>query len=414
MKAVIQPSKLRGEIIVPPSKSLTHRALVAAALSEGISIINNPLICDDTHATINGLRNLGIDIQKKGRDLHVTGNKGIFKKRKETVHINCQESGTTLRFLTALAGISGNHVIMEGSKRLTGRPMGPLIKALRQLGIDVIANKNNFLPLEILASKIKKSEVSVEKGVSSQFVSSLLFISPLLPSGLKIKFERPVSRPYIDLTLEMMDKFGINIKKDSSHNELNINPQRYKATDCQIDGDYSSASYFLAAGVMNNSNIKINGLNSNSKQGDKIFIEILKKMRTYSHLKSISINMSNYPDLVPALAVVASFAKGRSRISGIGHLKYKESDRITAISRNLAFMGIKNQKSEDCLKIEGGKPKGAPIRSFNDHRIAMAFTIAALNASGISVIDNIECVMKSYPAFFEDILKIGGKVRIEP
>lgn len=411
MKVIIHPSKIKGQITVPPSKSYTHRAIILASLAEGTSIIKNPLLSDDTLATIKACKKLGAKISIEKSLLAIIGTNGIFSKKKSAINIFCGLSGTTMRLMTAVAGLSKNKVIMDGEKRLRERPIKGLLEALGKLGIQIESmDKKLSLPICIQGGEIQGGEIELYGNESSQFISALLIISPFSKKDTILIVQNLKSKPYVDVTVDLMKTFGVDVKVDGRKYFIKSG-QRYKSQKYTVEGDYSSGSYFLAAEAITNSIIKVNNLYPKSIQGDKYLLEILRIMNNNLTGK-ISLDLGNYPDLVPTVAVMAAVRKGETLIGNIKHLRTKESDRINSIEKGLRSMKIETSSTGNSLTIIGGKLTGAEIDTFNDHRIAMSFAIAGLVARGETIINNAEVVNKSYPCFWEDLQKVGADVII--
>ncbi len=424
MRLKITPSSLKGEVAAPPSKSYTHRAAILASLADGESTIENPLLSDDTLYTMNACRSLGAEIELREDRLVVKGTGGVIKPVGEP-RIFVGNSGSTIRMMAPLAALSPTRVVLDGDERLRQRPMGDLLKALQGLGIKARSlNSNDRPPLEISGGGFKTNQVSLSGAVSSQPVSGLLMVAPCTKEGLIIKIADGLrSKPYIDITLDTMRAFGIEAVNRDYKEFLVEGDRHYKARKYIIEGDYSSAAYFLAAGAIGGSPLTVSNLKNDSVQGDRQLLKILEGMgaavdydkesvtvQRRGALKGINIDLGDYPDLVPTLAVVAAFAEGKTEITNIAHLRFKESDRINDTAAELAKMGVRTKVTDDKMTIYGGKPAGAEIDSHNDHRLAMSLAVAALFTSGESIINGAEAVNKSYPAFFSDLQKLGAKV----
>lgn len=407
MNALIYPSKLEGTISAPPSKSYTHRAIIIASLSCGKSTIRNPLLSDDTLCTIDACRKLGAKIKIKKNILEIEGMKGSLTKRDTPTEIFCGLSGTTLRLITAVAALSRSQVIIKGERQLHKRPIIELLQALKKLGIKIESNK---LPIRLQGGSIKGGKITISGNISSQFVSALLLIAPFAKSDLTIQVENLHSAPYIDITIHLMKTFGISVQKKNNAYIVKSG-QMYNGRIYNVEGDYSSASYFLAAATITQSRLKIENLNIDSVQGDKYILSIIKRMDS-KLLPNIDVDLGNHPDIVPTVSILAAFRKGTSVIRNIGHLRFKESNRIESLTQELKKMNITTASKNDSLIIEGGNPKGTIIETHNDHRIAMSFAIAGLAAEGKTVIKNAEVVNKSYPDFWKDIQKLGAKVKL--
>ncbi len=426
MKVRITPSSVTGEVSAPPSKSYTHRAVILASLAAGESIIENPLLSDDTLYTINACRTLGADITLDADRLKITGTGGQIKVARAKQKIFAGNSGSTIRMVAPMAALSQTKVILDGDSRLRQRPIGDLLSALESLGVSARSLSNNGCPpIEIQGGKLAGGEVTIPGLASSQHISALLMIAPYTENGLKIKIAGGLrSRPYLDITLDAMQAFGVEAV-NQDYKEFSVQGgQKYKARHYRIEGDYSSAAYFLAAGAIGGKPITVNNLKPNSVQGDKYLLNILSQMGcsvdyqkeqvTISRrdtLKGVTADMGDYPDIVPTVAVVAAYARGKTEITNIAHLRFKESDRLKLTAAELAKMGIRADVSDNSLIIHGGKPGGAEIEAHADHRLAMSFAIAALFADGTSIINGAESVTKSYPQFFADLAKLGAKLK---
>jgi 3-phosphoshikimate 1-carboxyvinyltransferase len=422
VKPRITPSPISGEVSAPSSKSYTHRAVIAASLAAWESLIESPLLSDDTLYTINACRSLGAAIELESDWLKISGTGGKITASRERIFAG--NSGSTIRLVAPLAALSQNKVILDGDNRLRQRPAGDLLSALESLGASARSLGNNGCPpLEISGGKLRGGEVTVSGEISSQHVSGLLLIAPYIEGGLKIKVTGLRSRPYLDITLDVMKAFGVEaLNKD--YKEFQVRDgQRYQARRYRIEGDYSSAAYFLASGAIGGGPVTVKNLRKNSAQGDKYLLNILSQMgcsveqqketvtvSRRDELKGVSLDMGDYPDLVPTVAVVAAYAQGKTEITNIGHLKFKESDRLKLTAAELGKMGIKAEVTDNAMIVYGGRPNGSELEAHNDHRLAMSLAIAALFAKGSSVISGAESVRKSYPGFFNDLAKLGAKI----
>lgn len=419
MLVKIEKSEISGSLNCPPSKSYTHRALILAALAKGKSKIYNPLICDDTEATIDALKEIGIKIEKKKDFLEIKGGKFLVPKRP----LFCRESGTTLRLMAGICSLIKGKSILTGEKSLLKRPMEPLLNALSQLGVKCSLNsksiiiENNFTPHQNFGWGFLGGKVEIPGNISSQFISSLLIISPLAKKEVEIKLITPLeSKPYVLMTIEAQKKFGVKVNYSKDLRKFWIKRQEYKPTKYFVEGDWSSVAPFLATGVLAGK-IKIKNLNLKSLQGDKEILNILKRMGTRiklmkngifvekSKLKAIKVDLRNFPDLFPIVCVLASAAKGESKILGIERLKFKESNRIKEMEIGLKKIGIKSYLKKNRFFIEGGEIKGGKIIS-RDHRILMTFAILGLISENEILIENAECVSKSFPEFFKVLRSI--------
>ena len=429
MRVRITPSSVTGEVTAPPSKSYTHRAVILASLAAGESIIENPLLSDDTLYTIDACRSLGADIKQEGNNLRVTGTGGQIKVARSRQKVFVGNSGSTIRMVAPLAALSRTRLVFDGDSRLYQRPIDDLLSALESLGVNALSLSNNaYPPIAILGGNFGGGEVTVSGRVSSQHISGLLMVAPYAEEGMKIKISGGLrSKPYTDITLDIMQAFGVEAVNNNYKEFLIKGRQKYKARHYKIEGDYSSAAYFLAAGAIGGQPVTVKNLKADSAQGDKYLLNILSEMGCYvelqkeqvkisrhKELKGITVDLSDYPDIVQTVAVVAAYAHGKTEIANIGHLKFKETDRIIDTAAELAKIGIKVSVDGNNMVVYGGKPKGAEIESHDDHRIAMSLAVAALFAEGNSMINSAEAVTKSYPQFFTDLAKLGAKLEELP
>lgn len=415
---------LHGSITAPPSKAHTHRAIIAASLSNDLSNIENILICDDTLATINACRMLGAEVSWVNSEaIKVLG---VPKPKTPDNVIDCGESGSTIRFITPICALAGGISVLTGGESLRRRPMGPLLEALGQLGVKCYSTRmNGCPPIVVFGGGIKGGRANIRGDISSQFISGLLFATPMAENDTDIILSTPLeSKPYIDITLDTLKKHGIKI--EYSQNAFHIPcGQEYKPHAHHIEGDYSSAAFLLAAAAITGSHIKVKNLLRDTLQGDRVIIDILSEVGVdinvgddfvevkgaNEQLNSFTVDMRDNPDLVPVCVVLACITNGESIIHGVRRLRFKESDRISALLSELSKMGASIKFSEDSLIIRGGRElRGAEIDPHGDHRIAMACAVAALRASGETVIRDAECINKSYPNFVKDMRLLGVEV----
>lgn len=416
MKIHLDKSLPGGNIAVPSSKSYTIRGLIAAAQANGQSHIISPLIADDTLATRQVLSELGIDISTDAgsESWEITGN--TFKA--PSGNLFCRESAATLRFMSAVCARLPFECHLLAGHSLMRRPMLPLIQALHQLGIEIETRGNTTV---INGQFITRSKVSLPGNISSQYVSALMLMAPACTHGLEIHLATPpASLPYLKMTKQTLGSFGIKVHSSIDWQEISIPPQPYLPARYRVEGDWSSASSFLALGAIA-APVFISNLDTDSFQADRIMIKFLAEMGAEIEsgqnwvkvnpkpLSGINADLTHSIDLLPALAVAAACAKGQSILSGVRQARIKESNRIRAVSQGLSAMGINIIEEYDRLIIEGGQPKGAEIDSFGDHRIAMAFGILG-SVVGETHISDAECVTKTYPDFWKNLESLGGKV----
>ncbi|MBU2100579.1 3-phosphoshikimate 1-carboxyvinyltransferase [Candidatus Micrarchaeota archaeon] len=418
MILTVKKSRIKGKVEAPSSKSLTHRALLAGIQAEGKTRILNPLDCDDTQASVEAATALGAKINRNAGSFVVE--KCIGKIEKEKL-INCRDSGTTMRLFLPLCSQSNKGIFLTGNKSLLSRPIGDLLSAVNSLGGKCTSLQNNNLaPVLIKPSHLKGGNISIKGNISSQFISGLLFACPNAENNTTINVSTAAeSIPYIELTLKVLREFGIKVDVINDFRRFEIPAkQKFKAKNFTVEGDFSSAAFLLSAAVLKGK-VKISNLNKNSLQADKKIVEILKDMNAKikfknnavkaeeSELNAVDIDAKHCPDLVPILAVLASQAKGKTKIFNAERLKIKESNRLKAISSELKKMNANIRNTKNGLVIKGPtKLKGTIINPYNDHRIAMGSAIAGMLTKK-TLIKNSECISKSFPDFVKAIKNLG-------
>lgn len=416
MRAKIDKSLFSGMLTAPPSKSYTIRALFAAALADGISHVLNPLISDDTEAAADVLSQLGARIIRQPGNWIVSG--GHLKPPSHPLH--CRQSAATLRFLVPLCAILEGESNITFAPGLARRPLTPLLDALAQLGIGT---KMTDTGLTVRGGRVRASQVSLPGNVSSQFISGLLLAAPLSPEGLTITLTTPAeSKDYLRMTVDCLRQFGISVKNNAGLTQFHAGHQVYQPVDYIVEGDWSSVSYFLGLGAISGS-MTIAGLKPDSFQADRFMLNCLRRMGAAvdvtgssvtvkpSALRASEIDLNEAIDLLPTIACLAAVAEGTSVITGLERARFKESDRVSVVAENLKHMGIEIIEESNRMTITGGKAHGAVINSHNDHRIAMAFAMLAVTC-GHTVIEAAECVEKTYPCFWQDFARAGGKVNL--
>jgi 3-phosphoshikimate 1-carboxyvinyltransferase len=414
----IEPAKgpLCGDFRAVPSKSVTHRALVAAAVADGRSQLYGPLDADDTQRTLSGLRALGVRIDARVGSWSVEGTGGVIPGGGT---VDAGSSGTTARFLTALAAVGAEPTLLDGSPRLRERPMGELVEALAALGGSIQAAPGGVLPVRAGGTKIAGGAVAVAGTRSSQFASALLLAAPAFERGLVLTIPAPrVSFPYVLLTLEVLEAFGATIARPDDETIV-VSPQRLRGRSFEIEGDHSSASYLFAATAILGGRVSIRGLRIDSAQADARFLRDLASLgcevtdqgpggvavSASGRVPAFSWNLADAPDLAPTAAALALFAEGPCELTGLDHLRLKESDRLAIIAENLARLGARASVDGGSLSItppRRGEARGARIEVAHDHRIAMAFAVAGLAIPGVELQDR-DAVGKSYPRFWDDL-----------
>lgn len=411
MSAVkIIPKKLKGSIIAPPSKSLSHRYIIAASLSDDISVIKNVLLSKDIIATTDAMISLGASISFENQmnsDLKtfvINGNSTL--KLEKNLNIDVNESGSTLRFLIPITLLSKKLVTFQGKGKLPERPLNVFFDMFNKKNIKYTKKGIYNLPLEINGPLVP-GYFYLEGNISSQFISGLLFALPILNGDSKIYLNSKLeSRPYIDLTLSVLKEFGINILNNNYESFEIKGRQKYISTKSTVESDFSQAAFWLVANQIG-SNINIECLNLNSLQGDKAIINIIEKYKFTKNL--VEIDVSEFPDLVPILAVLASFSNVNTRIYNASRVRIKECDRLSAIRTELNKIGANITEFGDELHISPVQYfTGGISNSHNDHRIAMALSIASTRCINDLIIEDSDSINKSYPNFFEDFKNIGG------
>ena len=426
MKVKIKPSILSGEIVIQPSKSYSHRAIISAALAKGKkkSKINNLKFSVDIETTVKIMENWGAKITKKESSLEIIGNDGKIVPKNN--YIQCNESGSTIRFLIPVALTSENELIFDGKGKLIDRPLDSYYKIFDKQEIKYETSEGK-LPLKV-NGKLKAGNYEIDGNVSSQFITGLLYALPLLDGDSIIVINKNLeSKGYVDLTLEILKLFGIKIKNnDYKSFEIKGN-QEYKSFDYTVEGDYSQVAFWIVAGIISankDNEIKCLHLNKYSLQGDKAIIEIVQKMGAKleifddyvivkpSKTKGTIIDVSQCPDIAPILTVLGALSEGETKIINAERLRIKESDRIISIKTELNKLGAKIEEIGDSLVIQGVDifEGGVEVSAWNDHRIAMSLAVASIRCKNKIVIDEAESVKKSYPHFWDDFEKMGGQI----
>jgi 3-phosphoshikimate 1-carboxyvinyltransferase len=415
----INPSKLKGEVRIPASKSLCHRAVICAGLSVGESNVYNVTFSKDIEATCEAMKKISVNVENDFDSLKVIGNK--YKVIDENIIIDCNESGSTLRFMIPIVAALGIKTTFEGRGKLVERPMKTYYDIFDIQNIKY-SNSNGNLPLSI-EGNLNSGDFMVDGNISSQFISGLLFSLPLLHGTSRIILTSDLeSKPYIDLTIDVLKKFGIVILNNDYREFIIEGEQKYRATNYTVEGDFSQGAFWLAAGVLG-ARVTCTNLKVNSIQGDRAIIDIIKKLggrinceddkiwAASSKTTGEILDVSDCPDLVPILTVIAALSEGTTQIVNAGRLRFKESDRLKAICRELNILGANIEEKDEGLVIIGkSQLKGGIVDSWNDHRIAMALAIASIKCSEPIIIKNSDCVKKSYPDFWKHFKELGGEV----
>jgi len=422
MKCRVEKSEIDGDIECPANKSYTHRAIFLASLAIDKSIIKNILRSGDTNATINACKNFGVEIKDVGDDITVTS-ASVLKLQSNT--IDAANSGTTIRIATAISALANDKIVLTGDSSLKKRPMQPLLDALESLGAKCSSSNGN--PPISVSGEIKGGEVKIPGDISSQFISALMITAPKLENGLILNIQgKLVSKPYIDATITMMKKFGVEVETKTPYKKYIIPEQNYKATTLTIPSDFSSLALLLSAAVLLGENLTIQISTGSMPQADEAIIDILEimgvvitldknviKIKSPEKLDGGKFDLSNYPDLIPAIAILALKTSKPIKIFNVEHARYKETDRITIIARELTKLGIKVVEKKDGLVLNNSDNlTNADLNSENDHRLFMAFCIAGMYVGNCTISDP-ESVEISYPNFISEMKRIGCKIFLD-
>jgi 3-phosphoshikimate 1-carboxyvinyltransferase len=420
----LQPiGKINGEIFLPGSKSLSNRALLIAALASGVTKITNLLVSEDIEHMLNALTTLGIKytLSDCGTECTVVGNNGFFKTE-TPLELYLGNAGTAMRPLCAALAASEGEFVLTGEPRMKERPIGHLVDALAQLGagIEYLENKD-YPPVKISGKALTGNTVSIDGSISSQFLTAILMIAPLLKTDTKIEIEGElVSKPYIDITLNIMSRFGVEVQNNNYQSFTVAGNQSYQAVEkYMVEGDASSASYFLAAGAIKGGEVTVHGVGTLSVQGDKHFADVLEKMGaevTWADesitvvgkpLTAVDMDMNHIPDAAMTIATTALFAKGTTTIRNIYNWRVKETDRLTAMATELRKVGAEVVEGEDFISITPPKTLNhAEIDTYNDHRVAMCFSLVALSDTPVTINDP-KCTAKTFPDYFDKLAEVS-------
>lgn len=419
MVPVDQPPQ--GSVRPPGSKSLTNRALIVSALSNGKTQLQGVLDSLDTQVMIESLKRLQFDIQANLDEQRVDliGKSGLIPASQADLFL--ENSGTSIRFLTALCALGTGTFRLDGSERMRQRPIEDLVEALEQLGVDVRCELGTGCPPVLVQGKgLQGGSCRIKGGKSSQFLSALLMAAPCAGSALDIIVEGElVSEPYADMTLGVMAQFGVEVSTPRP-GHYRVTPQSYQSREYEIEPDASAASYFFATAAITGGTVRVEGLNRWSLQGDVRFVDALEQMGCDvafeensirvrgKPLKGIEIDMNAISDTAQTLAVVAPFAQGPTRIYNVSHMRFKETDRLFALSTELRKLGLSVEETNDSITIFPGEINPATIATYDDHRMAMSFALIGLKVPGIQIA-NPECTGKTYPKFFEDLDRLCGR-----
>lgn len=431
-----QASKIEGVVKAPPSKSYTHRALLLACLADGKSQLRDPLYSADTMATLEACQSLGCEIEIQNNLCTVHGTGGTLETPENVLDL--KNSGTTLRFLTTMASLTPGCTVLTGDDSLRTRPMQNLLDSLRQLKVKAYSTRNNGLPPIVVKNGFPGGKTHIKGDVSSQYISSILLSAPYAQNPVDLEVVGDFkSRPYVEMTLDIMEKFGVTTNQEGQK-QFYLDKQTYQARDYTIEGDYSSASYLVAAAAILDGQITVENLFSDSKQGDKVILDIVRKMGAKIRVKkdqiiingpgndrrsapsneplvtgslqAIDVNLENTPDLLPTVAALAAVAQGTSNITGVEHARFKETDRVHTMALELAKLGVKLTEERDGLIIQGGA-HGGMVKSHGDHRLVMALTLVGLVTGGVHI-KEASAYQVSFPNFPKIMQELGCSVEI--
>ena len=420
MNCKIQKSKLNGRIVCPPNKSYTHRAIFLAALSDGKSIVKKILRSNDTLATISACRGFGIEVEEM--EDKVTINNTIDSTVANSI-INAENSGTTIRIAIAIAALSGGNTTLTGDESLRKRPMQPILDSLETMGVKTESDDGK--PPIHINGKIEGKEITIKGNISSQFISALMIIAPRLPEGLTINVDGElVSKPYVDLTIAIMKKFGVQVETEEKYKKYHVIHQIYKPTTFSIPSDFSNLALLLAANVLLGDGLKIEINLGDMPQGDEAIVDILEKLGVNVTLEDDIIttkspillnggkfDLSNTPDLLPAIAILALKSEKPIELFNVKHARYKETDRIAIMSRELKKIGLYVEEKEDGMILRKTEDvHSAELNSENDHRLFMAFSIVGMFI-GDCIVSDPDAVKVSYPEFITDMKSVGGNLK---
>jgi 3-phosphoshikimate 1-carboxyvinyltransferase len=415
-KAIVPVTRpLRGAVRPPGSKSITNRALVLAALAEGNSRLSGVLDSQDTRVMVTSLQRLGIAVTHNPVDCSAQIEGCAGTPPAAAAELWLENSGTSIRFLTAVACLGNGKYSLDGNSRMRQRPIGDLCDALRSLGgLAICREGNGCPPVDVMGPRMRGGTATVAADMSSQFLSALLMVSPCAQSSVELVLRgQLVSEPYVEMTIRMMQSFGVEVERAAT-GRYGTTPQRYRGIDYAVEPDASAASYFFAAAAITGGEVTVQGLNRDSLQGDVRFVDVLEQMGCEVRwgkssitvgggpLRGVDVDMNEISDTAQTLAAVALFADGPTRIRNVAHIRHKETDRIAAVARELRRLGIAVDEQADGLTIEPGTIRPATIETYDDHRMAMSFALVGLKTPGIQIA-NPECTGKTYPRFFDDL-----------
>jgi 3-phosphoshikimate 1-carboxyvinyltransferase len=417
---VEKTDKIRGVVKAPPSKSYTHRAIFISSLAQGESHLRDPLYSADTMASLEACRSLGCHINVQDDFCLVQGTGGELTTPEDV--LNLKNSGTTLRFLTTMASLAPSCSVLTGDESLRGRPMQNLLDSLHNLGVRAYSTRDNGLPPIVIRNGFKGGKTSINGKISSQYLSSLLISAPYAEETVEVQVVGDfISQPYVEMTIDTMEKFGVQVLRPQPR-DFEIKKQIYYGREYTIEGDYSSASYLIAAAAAIDGSITLKNLFHDSRQGDKMILDVVERMGAKvklredqisiqgdGHLNGVEVNLENSPDLLPTVAALAAVAEGTSHIKGVEHARFKETDRLYTMSLELSKLGVKLKEQPDGILIQGGA-RGGRVESHGDHRLVMALTIVGLVTGGVQI-ENAAVHQVSFPQFTQVMQELGCNIQ---
>lgn len=421
MSLVVRPSRVHGSVIAPPSKSYTHRAFLLGLLSEGTTTVRDALRSEDPRATLAAVESLGATVERG--DVVRIRSDGVVRAAKDV--IDCLNSGTTMRLVSAIAALSTGGSVLTGDASLQKRPMKPLLDALQQLGVRAESTRGDGCAPVLVQGPLRGGRAKLPGDVSSQFVSALLLAGARTSEGIEVTIDGTLkSRPYVDITIEMMADFGGSVQETPTGFRVE-GRQALLAADYRVPGDYSTAAFPLCAGVLSG-DVRVENLPERTAQGDRAIVQQLRAfgadvrqegralVARRSDLHGATLDLSDTPDAFPALCAIAAHARGETVLSGAKHLRFKESDRIAAMVTNLRRLGVDAVEREDGAIIRGGRVKGGgPLVTEGDHRILMALAVCGLAAESPLTLDDHDAHAVSYPAFLDDFRRLGAAMEVK-
>jgi len=425
MKVTIKPSSLKGAIQAPTSKSSMQRACAAALLSKGKSAIRHPGHSNDDKAALDIIRRLGAETAMNDEEM-IVNSRGIYPTENE---VNCGESGLSIRMFTPIIALADQEITIRGEGSLLNRPIDFFDKMLPQLGVEIKSN-NGKLPIKV-KGPLQPGNIGIDGSLSSQFLTGLLMAYAAADAkDVAIRVNNLTSKPYIDLTLDVMRRFGLKLPENKNYEEFHFSKETHYSSlithEYTVEGDWSGGAFLLVAGAIAGP-ITVRGLDMMSTQADKAIMKALsdanagfaiepKGIKLHAvEMKAFDFDATDCPDLFPPLVALASYCKGETKIKGVNRLTHKESNRSTSLQQEFGLMDVKIDVNDDIMIVHGGgNVSGAKVHSHHDHRIAMACAVAALRAEGATEIDEADAVKKSYPDFYDDLKKLGADVSLNP